>query len=332
MLFERVVDCVFVITDQESTDQGVDEKMSQEAEGFIADAPKLAPFNPSSADVIRQACDLLAKTGGIGKEDVVFELGCGDARLLCALAQKFGCRGVGVEYDARFVQRAQQEIEHYKVSHLVEVRHADVTKIKDIDQATVVFMYLNVQDDRDLQKLVGDAYSNGARILSSMFSLKYLGDFNDAVVCDGITRLYYYRKPVDAEDEDADLASPEASGNGQDALQNVQGGDEGEKSELLKKLEWFFDPLRNPYIIKVFNGAMISLFLLLIFLVYNGLGNIHIYNIVLLSMCLFCAVNWFIREYRAAVEKETQEKEEAKNGEQLSGLSADKPAEAKKAD
>ncbi|GBG34094.1 Ribosomal protein L11 methyltransferase, putative [Hondaea fermentalgiana] len=284
--------------------------MGDGEEGIVAGAPKLAPFNPSSPDVIHRTCDLLGpgKHGaGIGEDDVVFDLGCGDARLLCAVALKYGCRCVGVEYDARFAERAEKEVEHYKVGHLVEVRHADATKVADLDRATVIFMYLNVQSNLALQEVVTAAYRRGVKIVSNMFSLKYLGDdFVEAVVCDGITRLYLYDQMRAKAKGSSTCAEDEAQSSLGEKGEEV--APPREKSAFMKKLEWFFDPLRNPYIIKIFNGAMVALFALLLFLMYHGLGNIHIYNIIILSLCLFFMVNWFIREYRAAVEQEARDK------------------------
>jgi cyclopropane fatty-acyl-phospholipid synthase-like methyltransferase len=87
----------------------------------LASAPKLAPFNPSSADVIDKACELVAP--GLGPRDVVFDLGCGDGRLLVRMAQCFRCRCVGVEYDEVFVERARAEVKRQGLEALVEIRH-----------------------------------------------------------------------------------------------------------------------------------------------------------------------------------------------------------------
>lgn len=71
-------------------------------------AARLAPFNPSSAEVVRSAKSLAR----VGKSDVVFDLGCGDGRLLIHLAKNAGCRCVGVEYDEKFVSKAKAEVKH----------------------------------------------------------------------------------------------------------------------------------------------------------------------------------------------------------------------------
>lgn len=69
---------------------------------------KLAPFNPSGAQIQEKAMRLLKLTG----DDVLFDLGCGDGRLLITAAtQHPGLRCVGVDIDPIFVARAQQAIQ-----------------------------------------------------------------------------------------------------------------------------------------------------------------------------------------------------------------------------
>jgi len=278
----------------------------------IAGAPKLAPFNPSSAEVVARTGELARIT----EDDVVYDLGCGDGRLLASLASERRCRCVGIEYDPVYVERAKEEVEYRGVGDLVEVRHGDVCEVADIEHASVVFMYLSVKDNDKLRALVQQAFDSGARIVSNMFSLKYLGEPSESVVCDKITRLYLYEKPSEHDDEgDAgetegeSKSKPPPSGT-KASGRNLQ-DEEGEEETLIQKLERWFDPLRNPLIIKIFNGAMAALTILLAVLVYLGLGNIHLYNIGALSLGLTVAVNWFLGELRKAVEAEKAEKEAA---------------------
>jgi len=252
-------------------------------------ATKLAPFNPSSKDVIAKTCDL----AGVSSTDVVYDLGCGDGRLLVRLARDFKCKCVGVEYDETYVDRANKEVEFNKVGDLVEIRHADICKVDDLENATVIFMYLSVQGNVQLQTLIREAYNRGTRIVSNMFSLAYLGKPVETVECDGITRLYLYQnesgQPIEKMDEE-------------------EKGEEKEEGETwLEKLEWFFDPVRNPLVIKMFNIMIVGLVCTLVFIVYMGFGNVHIYNVCALTICLFISVNWFLGELKKAVAKEALE-------------------------
>uniref|UniRef100_M4BDS1 Methyltransferase domain-containing protein n=1 Tax=Hyaloperonospora arabidopsidis (strain Emoy2) TaxID=559515 RepID=M4BDS1_HYAAE len=103
--------------------------------------PKLAPFTPSGDGVLTHALDLLA----LSPSDVLFDLGCGDARMLVHAAEQTGARGVGVEYNGDLVKRAQARIEvkwrESGVMDLVDIRHGDALEV-DLTTATAMFLYL----------------------------------------------------------------------------------------------------------------------------------------------------------------------------------------------
>ncbi|CAK0878613.1 unnamed protein product [Prorocentrum cordatum] len=97
---------------------------SEEVADRIPEAPVLAPFNPTPDCAVAQALDALAA----GPGDVVFDLGCGDGRLLLAAARR-GATGVGVEYDRRFVDRARGALASAGLAEAVRVIHADACSV-----------------------------------------------------------------------------------------------------------------------------------------------------------------------------------------------------------
>jgi len=283
-------------------------------------APRLAPFNPSSKDVIGKTAGLLQ----LDENDVLFDLGCGDARLLCELAKCFRCRCIGVEYDKEFVERALTEVKCTGTAEFVEIRHADATKVEDLVQATAIFMYLSLHENNDLRDLIQIAFQRGVKIVSNMFRLSYLGEPAKVEECDGITRLFLYHKMSNESEQTGKTHRA-------DEQEREEGkGEEEEESDLLKKLQWFFDPLKNPYIIQVFNGSMIALFLLNLILLYFGLGNIHVYIITTLCMLLAIALNWFMKEFRAAVEQEEAMKRQEQKEHGFEAENFKKPSELRK--
>jgi hypothetical protein len=102
---------------------------------------KLAPFNPSSAQIQKMAIDHLS----LSAKDVLFDLGCGDGRFLVAAAEKVpGLRCVGVEMDVVFVTRAIATIGSLKddLKSRIDIREGDVLKLEneippDIDPASI---------------------------------------------------------------------------------------------------------------------------------------------------------------------------------------------------
>jgi SAM-dependent methyltransferase len=109
--------------------------------------PKYAntTYVPTADEVINKMFEM-AK---VNQKDVIFDLGCGDNRICYMAAKKFGCRGVGIEINPDRVREAMDQYEKYnggkdfgKLLSLVEFRHGDALKVKDLKDATVVVMYM----------------------------------------------------------------------------------------------------------------------------------------------------------------------------------------------
>ena len=128
-------------------------------------APKLAPFNPTHVDVINLAMDLV----NLNERDVVYDVGCGDGRFVVE-AGKRGARGVGVEYDAELVARAQASIEENNLESTVEILHNDACLV-DMSAASVIFVYLVPTGLKQLESKLFAAFNSGCRIVSYVFSV-----------------------------------------------------------------------------------------------------------------------------------------------------------------
>jgi SAM-dependent methyltransferase len=85
--------------------------------------------------------DKMVEVAKLSKEDVVYDLGCGDGRLVIAAAVQFGCRGVGIDIDPERVAEAQANAKLHGVEDLVEFREQDVFTV-DLSETDVVLMYL----------------------------------------------------------------------------------------------------------------------------------------------------------------------------------------------
>ena len=127
-------------------------------------------YVPTADEVIAKMFEL-AK---VNKDDVIFDLGCGDNRILYQAASKFGCRGVGLDLNPDRIREAMDQyvkrggIE--KLGTRVEVRHGDALKVKDIGDATVVVMYM-FPEFMDLWfPIAKEKLKPGTRILSHDYS------------------------------------------------------------------------------------------------------------------------------------------------------------------
>jgi tRNA G37 N-methylase Trm5 len=102
--------------------------------------------------------------------DVVYDLGCGDGRILVAAAKKYGVRAVGFDIDPVCVRESRSNAVANGVAHLVTVHETDIFKV-DLSPASVVTMYLlpelNVRLMPQLEKL-----KPGSRIVSHDFDMR----------------------------------------------------------------------------------------------------------------------------------------------------------------
>ena len=95
------------------------------------------PFMPTVAEV----ADKMLRMARVGPDDVVLDLGCGDARILRRAARKFGARGIGVDIDPEMVAMSRAAIEREGLSSLIEVRRGDLFRVS-LKPATVVVLFL----------------------------------------------------------------------------------------------------------------------------------------------------------------------------------------------
>ena len=138
------------------------------ASGTLAaqDDTSLAPFVPTPQDVVDRMLELAEVTSS----DVVYDLGCGDGRIVITAAQRFGARGVGVDIDPQRIAEANANAEREGVQHLVQFVQQDAMTV-DISEATVVALYLLSSSNLKLRPRLTEQLAPGARIVSHAFSM-----------------------------------------------------------------------------------------------------------------------------------------------------------------
>ncbi len=102
--------------------------------------PTRAPdvrYEPSSEEVVRE----MLRLAGVTKDDVVYDLGCGDGRIVIAAAKEHGARGVGIDIDPERIKESVENARKAGVADRVEFRHEDLFE-SEISDATVVTLYL----------------------------------------------------------------------------------------------------------------------------------------------------------------------------------------------
>ena len=130
------------------------------------DPSNLAPFVPTPQDVV----DRMLELAEVSENDVVYDLGCGDGRIVIRAAERYGARGVGIDIDPQRVAESRANAERAGVSHLVEFIQQDALQV-DVSDATVVTLYLLSSSNIKIRPILTSQLAPGARIVSHAFSM-----------------------------------------------------------------------------------------------------------------------------------------------------------------
>src|SRR5687768_18548453 len=117
-----------------------------------------------------EVVDRMLDEAKVRPTDVVYDLGCGDGRMVIAAAKKFGTRGVGIDLDPARIKEARANAKAQGVDKLVTFRVADLFET-DLREATVVMLYLLPEVNRRLKPKLFAELRPGARVVSHDFDM-----------------------------------------------------------------------------------------------------------------------------------------------------------------
>jgi len=112
----------------------------------------------------------MLKLADIKPSDVVYDLGCGDGRIVIAAAKKFGTRGVGVDIDPARIREANENAKKAGVEKLVHFEEKDLFQA-DIHDANVVMLFLLNSVNLKLRPKLLRELKPGTRIVSNTFDM-----------------------------------------------------------------------------------------------------------------------------------------------------------------
>jgi precorrin-6B methylase 2 len=122
-------------------------------------------YVPTPHDV---AAEML-KLADVSKQDVLYDLGCGDGRIVVLAAKRYGCRAVGIDIDPLRVADAKENVRKNRVGHLVTIQHGDIFEAT-LGEGTVVTLYLSSNYNTKLLPQL-TKLKPGSRIVSHQFGM-----------------------------------------------------------------------------------------------------------------------------------------------------------------
>jgi ubiquinone/menaquinone biosynthesis C-methylase UbiE len=125
-----------------------------------------APFVPSMVEI----AEGMLKLAKVTKDDVVYDLGCGDGRIVIMAAKKFGARGVGVDIDRERIRESNRNARKAGVAGRVRFIRQDLFET-NISKATVVTLYLKPEVNLRLRPKLLRELKPGTRVVSNSFDM-----------------------------------------------------------------------------------------------------------------------------------------------------------------
>jgi len=126
----------------------------------------IAPFVATPLPVVKQMLTLAQLRPG----EILFDLGCGDGRVVIMAAQEFGARGVGVEMREDLVKQALGKVSELGLEGRVKIVQSDMFKV-DLAQADVVTLYLTTSANDKVKPKLESELKSGVRVVSHDYEI-----------------------------------------------------------------------------------------------------------------------------------------------------------------
>lgn len=142
----------------------------------LLSTPAVAQFGPSQkldvpyVPTPEEVVDKMLELGKVGKNDVVYDLGSGDGRIVITAAKKHGARGVGYDLNPERIEEANANAKAAGVTDKVSFKNQDLFKA-DFSDATVVTLYLLPRVNEALRPQLWKQLKPGTRVVSHSFDM-----------------------------------------------------------------------------------------------------------------------------------------------------------------
>lgn len=143
-------------------------------ESAVVDLSRSTPSDTAQIRYVATPMHVVAEMialAGVQPHDVVFEPGCGDARLTIAAVLAGARRGVGIDLDAERVSESRSKVEAAGLSGRIEIRQGNALAIPDLTDASLVFLYMGDEFNRLIRPVLRKQLRVGARVVSHRFTM-----------------------------------------------------------------------------------------------------------------------------------------------------------------
>ena len=131
-----------------------------------ADAVDLAPWVPTPQPIV----DRMLELASLSDKDVLYDIGCGDGRIVITAARRYGVRGVGIDIDKAMIEESERDAESAGVERQVKFICMDATKA-DISEATVVSLYLLPESNALMRPLLEAQLRPKSRVVCHNYTI-----------------------------------------------------------------------------------------------------------------------------------------------------------------
>jgi hypothetical protein len=125
-----------------------------------------APWLPTPKKRVRSMLEF----AGVNSNDLLYDLGSGDGRIIVMAAKEFGAQSIGIEVDPLRLLWSRFSIRHHKLGQMVRVIRANFFKV-NIEDATVVTLYQGHEINKKIRDKLASELKTGARVVSYRFIL-----------------------------------------------------------------------------------------------------------------------------------------------------------------
>ena len=149
---------------------------------------------PTPPDVVAK----MLNVARVSKADLVYDLGCGDGRIVIAAAKLCGCRAIGYDIDNRKVVESRENAKAKGVEKLVQIKQGDIFKL-DLRKATVVTLYLLPEMHEQLIPQLKTLRA-GSRVVTHEFPIAGIQHDQKVTIQSAVTEvphdIYLYKLPL----------------------------------------------------------------------------------------------------------------------------------------